>query len=90
MGGTGISLDDVRGNVMPARAFSLDVDRRDIAHWITLYIIRRRRAPTWEQLRDRYGMSRATAFRWRDWARDKKEQFDLYGFSHANPHQRSK
>jgi hypothetical protein len=58
------------------RPYSSLIDHRDIAHWITLHLAHGGKAPTRQQLQERYGMSLATAYRWLSWARSKQQQMN--------------
>lgn len=69
-----------------ARHYHTLIDHRDIAHWITLHLANGGNAPTRDQLRERYGMSRATAYRWQSWARSKQEQMKAMEGGDANVH----
>lgn len=51
-----------------------DTPACEVAWWFALWVLERGRLPTTAQVRERFGMSRASACRWHAWARGKLQQ----------------
>ena len=51
-----------------------DVDRRDVAWWICVQMLRGHYIPTPTMISDYFGMSRASGHRWHQWAKAKDQQ----------------
>ena len=54
----------------------------DVAFWIAECILLGQKIPTREQLRDRFHMSRASAYRWQRWAADRQARIDARNGDH--------
>lgn len=51
-----------------------DVDRLDVAWWVAMRFMQTNRVPTPTELQERFGMHRATSYRFWKWARIKLDQ----------------
>lgn len=61
---------------MPFNSRYRDVDRRDVAYWLAVQVIEGLNIPTPAAIRDRYGMSRSACYRWHQWAKTKRDQYN--------------
>lgn len=61
-----------------------DVPPHEVVWWMAVQVMQRHRAPSVHEFIDRFGMSLATANRWRRIARDKLDQINAREGQHGH------